>query len=327
MASFSRQVRDELAHRRETRECCRTAEVAGLVKSAGTFRIRGGEEGERYGLELSTPVQAAASLVYSYFKALGANGTLLTTREHRFRRRLVYVLRLEGSPRVIQALNEVGVLSDNFRLDPGVPGRLIQRRCCKAALVRGAIIGAGSVNPPQRGAHLEVVTPHLAFAEDLAGLLTGLEFRPGVYLRRGVHVVYLKGREQVSELLAFAGAQEAALEVAEHAVLKEVRVQANRAANCDQANLGRTSAAALEQLSAIEFLESAELLGGLPAALQEVAELRLENPWSTLSELAEESDAELSRSAVNHRLRRLLKHAREAGWSETSETNVRLGRL
>jgi hypothetical protein len=49
----------------------------------------------------------------------------------------------------------------------------------------------------------------------------------------------------------------------------------------------------------------------LPAAQRGVAELRIEYPYLTLSELAELADPPLSRSALNHRLRRLLALADE----------------
>jgi DNA-binding protein WhiA len=211
-------------------------------------------------------------------------------------------------------LNELGVLSDNFRLEAGIPRRMLHNRCCRKAFIRGCLIGAGSVNEPQRQAHLEILTPHEAFAGDLRSLIEGLDLHPGVYERRGSHVVYLKGREEVAQLLAYAGAQEAALRVEEQAVVKEVRAQANRVANCDQANLRRTSAAALEQLEAIDYLKVRGLLGTLPPALQEIAELRRSHPSFSLNELVEEAE-DLSRSAINHRLRRLVGAARESGFA------------
>ena len=82
-----------------------------------------------------------------------------------------------------------------------------------------------------------------------------MEFHPGMRLRRGSYVVYLKGRDEVAGLLALAGAHEAALQVEEQAVVREVRSRANRLANCDSANLRRTSAAASRQLEAIALLQ------------------------------------------------------------------------
>jgi DNA-binding protein WhiA len=312
--SFSRAMREELARNPLGRDCCRQAEVAALLRSAGAFHIRGGSDDQRYGVHLATTVQSAARLVYSHFKASGVEGDLRTRRESGFRRRLVYEVQLDGSPTAIQVMNELGLLSDSFRLETGVPSRLLRSRCCRRAFLRGCLIGAGSVNQPQRQAHLEILTPHEDFATDLVRLIRGLDLHPGVYVRRGSHVVYLKGREEVAELLAYAGAQEAALRLEEQAVVKEVRALANRVANCDQANLRRTSAAALEQLEAIEFLGRRGILDTLPPALREVAELRASHPSLSLSELVQEAPG-LSRSAINHRLRRLVAAAREAGFS------------
>ena len=298
----------------ENRACCRRAELAAIVRATGTFHIRsGGSDEERYGLHIATSVQAAAKLVYSYFKQYGATGELGTRREPRFKRRLMYEVHLQGSPSMLQALNELGILSDSFRLEPGIPVRLLRRRCCRSAFLRGCLIGAGSVSTPQRDTHLEFLSPHEAFSADLAALLRSQGFHPGLYVRRGSHVVYLKGREEVAQLLALAGAQEAALRLEEEAVLKEVREQANRLANCDEANLRRTNRASQRQLDAIAFLERAGVMDSLPPALREVAELRQEFPDLNLSDLAAEGPDELSRSAVNHRLRRLLEAAREAG--------------
>ena len=191
----------------------------------------------------------------------------------------------------------------------------MKKRCCKSAFLRGCFLGAGSVNPPAREAHLEILTPHEDFAADLAGLLRGLEYHPGVYNRRGAEVVYLKGRDEVAQLLAFMGAQEAALRVEEAAVLKEVRAQANRLANCDEANSRRSSDAAVRQLEAIEHLERAGLLALLPAALQEMADLRRDHPYLSLAELVDKGPEPLSRSALNHRLRRLVDAAEESGYT------------
>lgn len=313
--SFSRRVREELLRHSEGKACCRAAEVAALVRTTGTFHIRGGaadEEG-RYALHLSTTLRPAARLVYSFFKELGADGRLLTRREPRFGRRLLYEVHLAGSPSMLQALNELGILTDSFRLEQGVPARLLRNRCCKSAFVRGCLVGSGSVSPPSRDTHLEIVSPYQDFAADLARLLVRLGFSPGMYQRRGAYVVYLKSGEEVTALLAFAGAQEAALVVEEQAVMKDMRARANRLANFDEANTRRTSSAAVRQLRAVEFLREEGILDGLPVALREAAELRVAHPYLTLSELAAEAPGGLSRSALNHRLRRLMAVASDEG--------------
>jgi len=314
---FTRAFREELARVDEKQSCCRLAAVAGLMHTAGSFLIRGGSsESERYEILLATTVQAGAKLAYSVFKGFGAEGELLTRREPRFQHRLVYEVHLKGTPAALQALNEMGVLSDSFELQPGISRRLVKKSCCRNAFLRGCLIGAGSATAPQREAHLEILTPHEAFAADLQRLLAGMDFRPGLRFRRGSYVVYLKGRDEVAGLLALAGAHEAALQVEEQSVVREVRSRANRLANCDSANLRRTSAAASEQLEAIAFLQRTGRLQTLPPALRDVADLRQRYPYLNLAELAEAGGEGLTRSAVNYRLRRLVQAAERKGARE-----------
>ncbi len=313
-SGFTRSFREELARVEDRQPCCRTAAMAGLVRTAGTFLIHGGtSEEERYEIRLATPVQAAAKMAYSYFKAFGAEGELVTRREPRLYQRLVYEVHLKGSPAALQALNEMGVLSDNFELQQGIARRLVKKGCCRSAFLRGCLIGSGSANAPQREAHLEISSPHQAFGDDLVRLLQEMDFHPGLRTRRQTIVVYLKGRDEVAGLLALAGAHCAAIEVQEQAVVKEVRSRANRVANCDAANLRRTSTAASRQLEAIATLERSGRLATLPRALREMADLRVQYPYLNLSELAETAGEGLSRSAVNHRLRRLVEAAEQPG--------------
>lgn len=309
-SGFTRSLREELAKVDDRQACCRMAAVAGVVHTAGSFLIHGGEVGDgRYEILVGTTVQPAAKMVYSQFKAFGAEGELQTRREPRFQHRLVYEVHVKGSPSALQALNEMGVLSDNFELRPGILRRLVKKTCCRNAFLRGCLIGAGSANSPQKEPHLEILTSNQAFSADLARLLREMEFSPGERVRRGSYVVYLKGRDEVAGLLALAGAHGAALQIEEQSVVKEVRSRANRLANCDQANLRRTSAAASHQIAAITALERSGRLATLPLALREMADLRLRYPYMNLAELAEAGGDGLSRSAVNHRLRRLVEVA------------------
>lgn len=313
-SGFTRAFREELARVEEKQPCCRMAAVSGLVHTAGSFLIRGGTgDHERYEIRVATTVQAAAKMVYSQFKAFGAEGDLLTRREARLQQRLVYEVHVKGTPAALQALNEMGVLSDSFELDPGISRRLVKKGCCRNAFVRGCLIGAGSANAPQREAHLEIVTSNQTLCADLAKLLGEMDLHPGQRMRRGGFVVYLKGRDEVAGLLGAAGAHAAALQVEEQAVVKEVRARANRLANCDAANTRRTGLAASRQLEAIAVLERSGRLATLPPALREMADLRVRYPYLNLSELAETAGEGLTRSAVNHRLRRLVQAAERPG--------------
>jgi DNA-binding protein WhiA len=115
-------------------------------------------------------------------------------------------------------------------------------------------------------------------------------------------VAYAKGREQISDLLALAGAGETALWLSEHAVVAATRSRANRLANADEANLVRTARAAHRQLEAIRALE----LDSLPAELHEIAELRLRHPSASLRELGAKARPPIARATAHRRLRALV---------------------
>ena len=107
-------------------------------------------------------------------------------------------------------------------------------------------------------------------------------------------------------------------------VFKEVRNQANRLRNCDNANVNKTVAAAARQVEEISYIQRELGMKYLPAKLRAVAELRLEYPDASLTELAELSC--LGRSALNHRLRRLEQIAdniRSYGVSEWNRSEAR----
>jgi len=184
------------------------------------------------------------------------------------------------------------------------PRRVVARTCCRAAYLRGAFLGGGSISA-QRSAHLELRTATL----EAALLLAEIAGRSGIVLgtvERGHHAVaYAKQWDAIESLLAVAGAGEAVLALEERAVLAATREQANRLANADQANLVRTSRAARIQLEAVERLRVGGVLERLPAPLREAAELRVRHPGESLRELAGRTEPRASKAAMQRRLRRL----------------------
>ncbi len=87
---------------------------------------------------------------------------------------------------------------------------------------------------------------------------------------------------------------------------KDLRGSVNRRVNCDAANLDKTVEAAQEQMEAIYRLEERGLLEDLPDKLKEAVDLRMAHPELTLSQLCQLCDPPVSKSAFNHRLRKLL---------------------
>src|SRR6266511_3748839 len=174
---------------------------------------------------------------------------------------------------------------------------------------RGAFLGRGSVTAPTRAPHLEIGMPDEHSARDLAALLARLDLPAAAGVRAGAHEetwrVVVKGGEAIGRTLATLGARDAYLSWEDGRIRREVRGEAVRLANADQANLRRSVAAAMAQVAAVE--RAVTLLGWerLPEDLAAVATLRLAHPDATLAELGAALDPPRSKSAVLARLRRL----------------------
>lgn len=167
----------------------------------------------------------------------------------------------------------------------------------RTAYLRGFFQGAGSLARPGTGHHLEFVHRE----EEIVRRIAEFSRAPlKVVRRRGRWVAYTKSADGVTTLLSQMGLDEAVLEYEARAVLGEAKANANRVTNFDAANAGRTARAAARQQEVLERLDPE----GLPAALREMLELRLEYPDASLAELAR--IGEISKSAANHRLRRLI---------------------
>ena len=179
-----------------------------------------------------------------------------------------------------------------------------ERACDKKALLRGLFLGCGSVNAPSARYHLEFVTPTLGWGTGVLRLLHDAEIRAGMMERAGQHVAYVKEGDGIVRCLSLMGGSRAVMEFENVRVVREVAGQVNRRLNFETANIDKTVGSALRQVAAIDRLDREGTLQRLSPALQEMARWRKTHPDLNLTELADRM--KLSKSAINHRLRRLL---------------------
>ena len=203
-------------------------------------------------------------------------------------------------------LNELGVLSDDLRVQMTVPRRLVERRCCLVAFLRGLFLGCGSISAPGAPVHVEFTVEDEGFAEQVQRLLARLDL-PFTLTRRERNVAcYTKrsadGRRPARRarrprrVPALGGARGARHGARERQPARQLR-RGQRAPGGG----GRRRQAAAACARSWPRPRGRTL----PAQLREVAELRVEYPYLSLAELAAAADPPLSRSALNHRLRRL----------------------
>jgi len=177
------------------------------------------------------------------------------------------------------------------------------------AFIAGAFLACGNVNHPEKGYHLEFVVRNEPLCQEFASLLE--EFAPGVKTtrRRGFCVLYYRECAQIVDILTAMGASKAALEMINVEIVKDVRNKANRATNCETANIDKLVRASELQTRDIELIFSAKGENFLPETLRQIARVRLDNPEMSLRDIADEMY--ISRSGAKHRLDRLKKIAQQ----------------
>lgn len=297
--SFSGNVKSELCRDEIEKSCCALAECMGTLLYANTFAsdcIRIVTESRDFGLRLPRLFRKGLGVRFDLLPEQDAAGklTYLLTDVEKIRR----VFELCG----FSAENSVS-LHVNFGL--------LEKECCRRAFLRGAFLAGGSVTDPEKRYHLELSTTHLKASRETGTLLLEMELAAKETERKGSSVLYYKQSESIEDFLTAIGAPISAMAVMSAKIEKEWRNEANRRVNCDSANVDKTVEAAQEQLAAIRTLEERGVLQTLPQKLRETAALRLVHPESTLSELAALHDPPATKSAVNHRMRKLLATAKE----------------
>ena len=226
-----------------------------------------------------------------------------------------YLITVPTQTELPAALRELGILGEDG-LALGIDPRLVKRDCCAISYLRGAFLGGGFVADPHGDFHFELTAESEQLAEDLVALMARFEIEARLAQRRGTYAVYLKGAEPIVTFLALVGAHRALLRTEDVRIVKSMRNDVNRLVNAEIANQAKTAEAAVGQIEAINLLIATQGMESLPPALQELVELRLENPDVSLRELGELADPPLSKSAVYHRVRRIEELAAEARSAE-----------
>ncbi|MEG0779830.1 MAG: DNA-binding protein WhiA [Oscillospiraceae bacterium] len=297
--SFSYQAKLELCKIPVQKLCCARAEAYGILLYCNTFNgteVRIITENAEFAARLPRLFQRAFNLRFDRVPEPMQTGklTFAITDPDKLHR-IINTLGFDPAQNLVLHIN-FGMLEED---------------CCRAAFLRGIFLGGGSITDPQKRYHLELATSHLQASRELSALLQDMGFAPKSVVRNSYHVTYFKQSEHIEDLLTKIGAPVAAMEVMSAKVEKDLRNSINRRLNCDTANLDKTVDAAQEQLEAIRKLMTQGLMVQLPDKLQLTAALRLENPELTLSELAEVFDPPVTKSCLNHRLRKLLELAGE----------------
>lgn len=180
---------------------------------------------------------------------------------------------------------------------------------CLQHYVAGVFVACGTVANPTKGYHL-ALKPAEADIEALSALLTAAGFPPRVGVTRSNKPrLYYKDGDTIIDFLTYIGAGKFSMAMIQEKITKEIRAMENRRSNAEFANLDRAATAAAEQSRAIALLKKHGALSSLSKELEETANIREQNPFMPLGELCMQFSPPISKSGLNHRLKRLIDEA------------------
>lgn len=279
--SFSSLVKKELCGIYGPKHCM-NAEITAIINSCGTIN----ESGVCIRTENAAVARKFFYLVKRSFKI---HGDVSIKNSRQFNRSRVYSVR-------IPLINKT--LYDGL-------GEVAKKDCCKRAYIRGAFLAAGSLSDPEKAYHLEIVNPDRQRCEDLAETINTYGLNARIIKRKLHYIVYLKEGENIVDLLNIMGAHLSLLNMENLRIVKDMRNNVNRQVNCETSNMSKTIRASIKQINDINTIANIKGLGYLSDQLKEAAEIRLMYEEASLKEIGAMMSPPVSKSGVNHRLRKI----------------------
>ena len=278
--SFSTDVKEELLSLTLVSECCRHAEGYGMLLFGRTFSASSVSFAAENRVVAAKYAEEIRQIIDTPPDVVDNEGKIAVVSVRTAAERRAILAAFGHSPgELTLRINRANLAND----------------CCFAAFIRGVFLACGTVSSPEKNYHLEFIVPFLKLSGDLFAFLQELGFHPKHIMRKGS--------------LTLMGATNSTLRLINVKIGKDVRNHVNRRVNFETANIDRSVHAGSVQINAIRKIMRLRGLDALSDGLREVAELRLENPEASLLELEELLGGKLSRSGINHRLKRLVEIA------------------
>lgn len=291
--TFTRRIKSEIIKNKGEKRCCKRAMLYGMLLFSSWF-----ENGKiQFTSENSETTEKVSKLLNELYPECGYE--LFTTsngERNEFRVR-------------ISNVNSTEILFDDLKYSDGTTYKILFENfmceSCKSAFLKGAFLSCASALSPESGYHLEFVVSRFNLSRELLRFLRICGYE-GKYTKRNSHyVVYFKDSSVIVDIIAFVGAVNCSFEMTNHIIEKDIRNNCNRVVNCEAANIQRTISTARKQLDAINGLKRCGKYNLLSEELRITAEIRIANEDLSLGELAALHDPAVTKSCVNHRLKKI----------------------
>ena len=292
--SFSYNTKTEICRFLPEGKCCAIAECYGMLLFGNTFSAR-------------------------EIRIVTGNQNLGNRIVERFSR--AFAISFDTVPETGKAGKQAYIISDPDKLGHifaaygFAPDRLLahhvnlgvlEEECCRRSFIRGAFLTGGAITDPAKSYHLEMMTDHYNVSRETYSLLLEMGFLPKETARGGNYIIYFKQSAAIEDFLTLIGAPLHAMELMSEKIEKDMRNSVNRKVNCDTANVTKTIDASASHIGAIRKIETAGAFETLSEKLRQTAMLRMQNPELSIKDLADISMPPVTKSCLNHRLRKIV---------------------
>ncbi|MDG4514990.1 DNA-binding protein WhiA [Streptococcus suis] len=301
--SFTVQVKEELLLQSNQNK----SELSAIIKLAGSL----GLASSGLTLSISTENAKIARHIYElFFHLYQIKAEIRHHQKSNLKKNRVYSVFVQDG--VNEILNDLHLADSFFGLDTGISPRVLENDSWSQAYLRGAFLASGSVKDPEKGKYqLEIASVYSDHAYDLANLMQKFLLDAKVIERSKGTITYLQRAEDIMDFLLVIGAEDAKTEFENVKLLREARNDLNRATNAEAANIAKTVTASMKTINNIIKIMDTIGIDQLSGDLQEIAQLRIQHPDYSIQQLAESLSQPITKSGVNHRLRKLNKIAEE----------------
>lgn len=297
--SFSSEVKNELFKNLSNDRHCNIAELAAIINLSG--RVFKGV------VKIQTENALVAKKCFSLLKkTFDINCEVLIRKNNQLKEKHIYFLFVTDRKKAAKLLSAIG-FKDNVKY---ISPLVVSGTCCRRAYIRGAFLSCGSITNPEKTYHLEFVNTDRDHACALMDIVNSFDMDSKITVRKGYFVLYLKEGEQIVNLLNIIGAHVSLMELENVRILKDVRNNVNRIVNCETANLSKTVSASVKNIEDINYIISTAGISYLSKQLQDVANIRLLYPDLSFRELGRMLTPPVSKSGVNHRLKKISEIAK-----------------
>ena len=305
--SFTAEIKSELAKKNEQKKCCTDALIRAIILVDGSIHL----QNKKITLELITENAAVAKRIKQMLQERDILVELVI-RKSNLARHGNYLVKVKGN-NLLKELQKLKVTDEN-----GVP--LLDfstkdfNKCCVKSFLKGLFLAGGYISSPEKEYKLQLMIGNYNLAKEITSFLKQNGFKPSIIEAKRDYHVNISNRKGILKFLLWIDAPGVLLEFENVQIIKDMKNYTNRLVNSETANLKKTANSAQEQINAIKYIKAKKRYDKMPEPLKGIAYLRLSFPSLTLEELGKKNRPVLSKSAVNHRLRRIKKKAQRLGY-------------